>query len=173
MAWTTLPTYADGNALTAAQMNAVAANINETAPSKATTSGYHFVSTGTNAIAERAIVSDKILTQQTRTSTSYGNLTTVGGTVTVTTGTKALVHISDQMFSSAANTVWTSYEISSATTASASDEWGIEANGTDGNRLGISELHTVTGGSNVFTMKYRVGGGTGTFDDRIIIVMGL
>lgn len=173
MAWSTLPAYSDGNALTAAQVTAIKDNINETAPAKATTASYWFIATGTNAIAERAIMSDKILTQQTRSSTSYGALATAGGVVTITTGAKALVHHSCQSFNSAAGTNWNSYKISGATTVSSSDEWAGESNGTDGNRQGVSELHSVTGGSNVFTQEYRAGSGTGTFDDRIIIVMAL
>ncbi len=174
MAWSTLPTYVAGNALTAAQLNAIAANINETAPAKSTTQGYWYISgSSANTINERAIVSDKILTQQTRSSTSYGALATAGGTVTLTTGTKVLVHHACQSFNSAAGTNWNSYAISGATTVSSSDEWGGESNGTDGNRQGISELHSVTAGSNTFTQQYRAGSGTGTFDDRIIIAMGL
>ena len=175
MAWTTLPAYTAGNALTAAQVTAIKDNINESAPSKATTAGYWFIATGTNAIAERAIVSDIILTQQTTTNTSYVNLTTVGATVTATTGTKALVMIQCQMFSSGTGTCWSSYAISGATTAAADDQWAItcEAAASNSFKMGNTTLHTVTGGSNVFTQKYRVGSLTGTFDDRHLICMAL
>ena len=60
MAWTTLPTYTDGTALTAAMLLAIAANINETAVAKATTAGRFFVATGPNAIAERSIIADSL-----------------------------------------------------------------------------------------------------------------
>src|SRR4249919_21771 len=172
MSWAAIPTFTDGNALTGAQMEIIAADIEESAPAKATTEGYWFISgSSANLINERAIVSNKILTQQTRASASYGALATAGGTVTATTGTKALVHHACQSFNSAAGTNWNSYKISGATTVASSDEWAGESNGTDGNRQGVSELHTVTAGSNVFTQEYRAGSGTGTFDDRIIIVM--
>jgi len=174
MAWTVPPTAVAGALLTASQWNAgVRDNLLETAPAKATLSGRIFVSTGANSIAQRSIVSDKITAQQNTASGSYVNLGTVGATVTVTTGTLAQVHHGCQLFSSTTGTVWASYAISGATTVSASDEWANEANGTDGNRSGVSELHTVTAGSNTFQQKYRVGSGTGTFDDRYIIVWAL
>jgi len=175
MTWSTLPAYSDGNALTAAQVTAIKDNINETAVAKATTAGYWFIGTGTNALAERSITSDKILTQQTTTNTSYVNLATVGATVTATTGTKALIHHGCQLFNSGSGSSWASYAISGATTVSASDEWAVtcEAASTNSFRYGYSELHTVTAGSNTFTQKYRVGSLTGTFDDRHLIVMAL
>ena len=43
--------------------------------------------------------------------------------------------------------------------------------------VGLNEMlvrfNTVTGGSNTFQMKYRVGSSTGNFDDRHLIVMAL
>jgi metal-dependent amidase/aminoacylase/carboxypeptidase family protein len=177
MTWSTLPAYSDGNALTAAQMTAIKDNINETAPAKATTAGYWFVSTGTNAVAERAILSTRNNNQQTRTSTSYGNLSTVGPVVTITTGTQALVHIANQMFNSGAFSCWSSYAITGATTRASDDEHGLSMEGgsTQAFKMGVSSLEAVTGGSNVFTQQYRVGsgGGTGSFDDREVIVMAL
>jgi len=170
MAWSTLPTYVNG-VLSAAMMNAIAANINESAPAKATTAGWHFVSSATNTIVERAIVSDKILTQQTTTNTSYVNLATVGATVTATTGAKAVIHHGCQMFSSGTGTCWSSYDVTGATTSAANDDRAITCEAAAGNsfRFGYTELQTLTPGSNVFTQKYRVGSLTGTFDDRHLI----
>lgn len=172
--WTTLPTYTDGNALTGAQLEAIAANIEESAPAKATTEGYWFIAGSSgNSINQRAILTARVDTQQTRSSTSYGALATVGPVVTITTGSQALVSINCQLFNSAAGTCWSSYKITGATTVSSSDTWACEGNGTDGNRQGIMNLHAVTAGSNVFTQEYRVGSGTGTFDDRNTIVMAM
>ena len=175
MAWSTLPTYVDGDPLTAAMLLAIAANINETAVAKATTAGYHFVANGTNVVVERAIVSDKILTQQTTTSTTYVNLATVGATVTVTTGTHAIISHGCQMFSSGTGSCWSSYALTGATTSAADDERAItcEAAASNSFRMGYTELQTLTAGSNVVTQKYRVGSLTGTFDDRHVAVMAL
>ena len=61
MAWTTPLTAVSNTALTAAQWNAsVRDNLLMTAPALATTTGRHFVSTGANTIAERAISSNSV-----------------------------------------------------------------------------------------------------------------
>lgn len=173
MTWSTLPTYTNG-VLTAAMLNAIRDNINESAAAKATTAGYHFVATGTNSIAQRAVVAEEVLTQQTTTSTTYTNLATHGPeAANITSGAKALIMIQSQLFNSGSGSTWASYTISGATTAASFDRWAIscEANTLDGFRFGQSTLHTVTAGVNHYKMQYRVSSGTGTFDDRHIIVM--
>lgn len=111
----------------------------------------------------------------TTTGTSYGNLS--GGaspSVTVTTGTTALVFISAEMVNSGANFCRMSFEVSGASSVSADDTRSIESHGTNELRLGTAVLLTsLTAGSNTFTAKYRVTGGTGTFDDRSIAVVPL
>lgn len=175
MTWSTLPTYTDGTVLDASKLNAIKANINETAPAKATTAGYHFVSTGTNHIEERAIVSDKILTQQTTTSTTYTNLSTTGGIAALTTGVKALIMHGCQMFNDTTSACWSSYELSGATSSSPNNDRAVtcEANANDSFRMSYCELQVTNPGVNVFIQKYRVSAGQGTFDDRHIIAMGL
>lgn len=174
MAWTTPVTAVSGALLTAAQWNAsVRDNLLETAPAKATTSGRFFVSTGANSIAQREIKSDTVLTQQTGAATGYGNLGTTGPTVTITTGPAALVFTSAQLENSGNGSTWASYGVSGATTDAITDERAIfnQSGATFGGRFGVSNLHTLTAGSNVFLMQYRVSSGTGTFDDRKLIVM--
>jgi hypothetical protein len=178
MAWTTPLTAVDGAALTAAQWNAsVRDNLLETAPAKATASGRIFVSTGVNSIAQREIKQGQVLTQETTTNTSYTDLTTVGPSVTITSGTLALVSIQCQMFSSgSSNSNWSSFAISGATTVASSDQVAISCEAaavSQAFRFGASILQTVTAGSNTYKQQYRVGGATGTFDDRNIIVMAL
>lgn len=176
MAWTTPPTAVAGTFLTAAQWNAgLRDNLLETAPAKATTSGRIFVSTGANSIAQREIKSDTVLTQQTGGLTSYGNLATAGPQVTITTGLAALVFTSAQLENSGNGSTWASYGVSGATTDAVTDERAIfnQSGSTFGGRFGVSNLHTLTAGSNVFLVQYRVSSGTGTFDDRKIIVMAL
>lgn len=162
---------------TAAQFNTyVRDNLLETAPAKATTAGRIFVATGANVLAERQITSATVTTSQTTTSTSYTDLATSGPAVTVTTGTLAMVMISCQMSNSTTSqTCRASFAVSVGTTTAAADEWCLMQEGAanDDIRHGITNLQTVTGGSNTFTMKYRVGANTGTFDDREIVVMAL
>lgn len=103
-------------------------------------------------------------TQQTTTSTSYTDLATAGPAVTVTTGTRVLVILSSLMFNSGANNTWMSVAVSGATTLAASDTNAMVLTGTSGATCSvIFELTGLTAGSNTFTAKYRVTGGTGSY----------
>jgi hypothetical protein len=99
MAWVAPPTFVSGNVLTAALLNILSGDLNELAPAKATAAGQIFVSTGANAIIARTPGFDTIATSESTASTSFVNLATVGPTVTVTTGTTALVFVSADMSS--------------------------------------------------------------------------
>lgn len=181
MAWSTPLTAVANATLTAAQWNAsVRDNLNETAPAKATGAAQIFVSTGANAIAARAIVTSYVATTETTTSTTYADLTTVGPSVTATTGTAALVFISSRLWTTATSYVHASFEISGATTSAALDQKSIAervAAGNDGSvggRSGVSWMEAgLTPGSNTFRMKYRVTSGTGRFDERHMFVIAL
>lgn len=179
MAWTAPMTGVVNTTLTAAQWNTyIRDNSLETMPAKASTAGRWFVATGANAIAERSISGAEVLTSQTTTSTSYTDLTTSGPAVTATTGTRALVFIASRMSNSSDNTdSWASVAVSSATTIAANDEWALMTDGvntSDANQSGMFKFFdNLTAGSNVFTMKYRVGAGTGTFENRRICVVAM
>lgn len=178
MAWTAPMTAVVGEVWTSAQFNAhVRDNLLSTMPGKATAAGRYYVTTGTNAIAERVPTEATVATSQTTTSTTYTDLTTVGPAITVTTGTTAIVWFNSQV-ESTSSTAETSVSVavSGATTVSASDDWRLLQSGVASgsvNRLGMVHRFTnLTAGSNTFTMKYRVSAGTGTFQRRSMIVMG-
>lgn len=179
MAWTTPLTAVSNTALTAAQWNAsVRDNLLETAVAKATTAGRIFVATGTNSIAERAISAQTISTSQTTTSTSYADLATVGPAVAVTTGTQALCFWEAQMSCSVSNTsVRSAVAVSGASTFGASDSEDLYIDGLPAGqqiRAAAFQMWTgLTGGSNTFTQKYKVGAGTGTYLDRQLAVIAL
>lgn len=126
-----------------------------------------------------ASASNTVATSQTSTSTSFTDLSTVGPSVTLTTGTKALVIISSTFAVSASGTTaYMDFAISGATTRNAANTTALQFEQvSDTNRdLGASRatLVTLTAGSNVFTAKYRISGsGTGTWADREIIVIDL
>ncbi|MFC9088984.1 hypothetical protein, partial [Nocardiopsis dassonvillei] len=81
-----------GAALTAAQWNAsVRDNLLETAAAVATTSGGYIATAGPNQVVERRARTDTVLVLETTTSTTYTDLDTFGPSVTVETGTDALV----------------------------------------------------------------------------------
>jgi hypothetical protein len=117
-----------------------------------------------------------VATSQTRTSTTYGDLTTSGPavTATITAAGKALVTVT--MFTSTAvsgTVCFMTYAVSGATTVAASDTKSVSSASTGGTHITATYLVTgLTAGSNVFTAKYRseVSGDTCTFADRNIIV---
>lgn len=180
MAWTTFPTLTDGQILTGAHMQLVRDNLNETAVAKATTSGSLIVVDALNALVERTPAHGEDFNSETTTSTTYTNLATVGPAVTVTTGSKALVFFTADINN---NTVGSSslmsVAVSGATTQAADDNYSVyakTATTTGGFTMRASSFRMFTGltpGSNTFTAKYRVNGGTGTFNERYIFVMPL
>ena len=98
MAWTAPMTAVDGAIFTASQFNAnIRDNFLETAPAKATTEGGYFTVNGLNSIVQRLPGSANIDALQTTLSTTFTDLATVGPTVTVNTGTRALVVIGSSL----------------------------------------------------------------------------
>lgn len=169
-------TFVAGSVLTAAQLNThLRDNLLETAPAKATTSGSFFVGTGPNSIAERIVQQSLVSTSQGTASTTYTDLATVGPQSTATTGSMALVH----MYTSYVNTGATNInlmtiEVSGATSIAANDQYAIGGDSGTGVRATSSLIVTgLTPGSNTFTAKYRVNAGTGTFQDRRLVVIPL
>jgi hypothetical protein len=179
MTWQAPVTWTTNQTVTAAQLNAqLRDNMLETPAAKATTAGYHFVSAGTNSIAERAIVLANVDAQETTTATSYANLTlgAIGPSATATTGPNALVCISAQFGNSGTSQTYASYRVDGASNLGSSDNISICTDGTTGGtlqRFGMTDLRAVTPGSNTLKMEYRVNGGTGTFLRRRILVMAL
>lgn len=179
MAWTAPVTFVAGNALTAAQLNTyLRDNLNETAPAKATTAGYHFVSTGVNSIAERGILKSAVTTSESTTSTSYVNLATVGPAVTLTTGTKALMWWRAYTQNNTIDTAtWMAPAITGASSITATDASAASLDGvTAANAFSIVGFHMedgLTPGVNTFTLQYRVTAGTGTYGFRELCVMAL
>ena len=180
MSWTAPVTFVSNTVLTAAQMNTyLRDNLNETAPATATTPGYHFVTSGPNTIAERPIVGDWIATAQTTTSTDFTDLTTVGPQITCTTGTQCIYFMSSRISNSSSSTESSrvSIEISGATDKAADNSRELTVAGiTNGQQFKVGQMtfeDGLTAGSNTFTMKYRVTGGTGTFAERHLVIISL
>src|SRR5687767_560975 len=122
MVWSPPLTAVAGSVLTAAEWNtSVRDNLNETFPALATRDGTIAVGTGVNSIAERFPDSASVNTSQTTTSTTFTDLTTVGPSVTSTTGARAMVSIRTlAQNNTAGQTSQASYEISGATSTGAS-----------------------------------------------------
>lgn len=179
MAWSAPMTAVSNSVFTAAQFNTfVRDNLNETAPAKATTTGRWFVTGGLNSVVEREIGSNTIATSESLTgTTSYSDLATVGPTLTVTTSDSAIVMLSAlQSNDTAGAQTLTSVEVGGASALAASDTNALRDVSAAANNVSrataVTNLTTLTPGSNVFTMKYRITNAaqTGTWAARHLIV---
>lgn len=131
-----------------------------------------------------APAADFVSASETETSTSYDDMTTAGPAVSVVTGTKAIVFIAAEMENSSGSvTTHMSVAVSGATTIAASDDWNLmHVVGTAAEVFARGRMITfglggaggaLTAGTNTFTAKYRVSSGTGTFDNRELLVIPL
>ena len=118
-----------------------------------------------------------VATAQTTTSVTYTDLATAGPSVTLTTGTKALVIITTELINSTLSGSMASVAISGATTLAANDAnrlWLAGSAGSVAIKASVAILiDTLTAGSNTFTLKYRTSSGTATYTNRFICVIDL
>jgi hypothetical protein len=120
-------------------------------------------------------------TTATTASASYVNTLTSDGTaisVTLVTGTTAQINFTAiGAHASASGLVFVSFAVSGATTIAANDTNAQYINGPDGAysaTLARSFVFTgLTAGTNTFTMNYKSGGGTITFNNRNLTVQGV
>lgn len=175
MSWSSPMTAVAGAVFTAAQFNQfVRDNMLECPAAKATTPGAHFAVSDTNQVSERIGARAEVLTSETTTSTSYTDLTTVGPSVTVTTGPCALVYIHGSIQNSGTGSTRMAYAVSGASTIAEQDNRGIGSGGDSAVFTIQSAVHfhdNLTPGSNTFKAVYRVASGTGTFLSRRIGVI--
>lgn len=168
-----------GSVFTAAQFNAfVRDNLAETAPAKATVPGSYFTVSDTNQIVQRTPVQATVNVSETTTSTTFTDLATPGPSVTVTTGTTALVVFSAEISNNTASQAGrVGFATSGATTAEADGNHVLrmETAGTsEFARASAVRLHTgLTPGQNTFRMVYAATGGTASFNFRNLIVLPL
>ena len=116
------------------------------------------------------------------TTTSASYVTTLTGdstpiSVTLVTGTSALVTMSNSAYGSAgAGTPWMSISVSGATTLAATDSRGIVSDQPAAQQMSPSVSYILTGltaGTNTFTLNYRSGSSTTTFVRRHLVVKGV
>lgn len=179
MAWSAPMTAIAGAVYLAAEFNQyVRDNLLETAPAKATAANRIFVTTGANAITERAIGTAQVTSAQSTSSTAFTDLATVGPAVTITTGTLALAWWSAQMDSNTATDAnLMGIAVSGATTIAATSDTALILRAVDApnftQQAAMAAYFSLTPGSNTFTAKYATGGGTGRFDERKLLVIPL
>jgi hypothetical protein len=110
---------------------------------------------------------------ESTSSTSYTDLATAQS-VTLTTGTKVLVQWSNTSYNtSTTNYTYASMAISGATTLAASDDWAVIKFGDKPSSSTFQRIFTVNAGSNTFTLKFRVTGGSGPWYTRSLSVIDL
>jgi hypothetical protein len=121
-----------------------------------------------------------IATVETTASTSYVALATAGPSVSILTGTKALVTVGARFDNTGVGIDIMSYAVSGATTLAANDaRAAIQINPVGGPGFAYNQCsftHLVTGltaGTNVFTAQYRTVSGTGQYANRNISVEAL
>jgi hypothetical protein len=190
--WTAPITAIAGATVTSADFNTyVRDNLLQTMPAKAAEIGSMFATSGSNAIAERIPSTDFVSTSETTASTTYTDLATTGPSVSVITGTQAII-VHGARCGGNTNTAGNpstkmSWSCSGATTinaASASgsftqqgDQWAC---GMGQQQSGVSNAYYtsrwwfqtgLTAGTNTFTAKYAVSSGTGTFQYRSLHVI--
>lgn len=196
MAWTAPMTAASNGTLTAAQWNThIRDNLLETEAAKATkrpefvtdpdsaneiVPGAFFVATGLNAIAERRITEGNQSRGETETTTSttYTDLDQYGPSITVATGTRAIVMVASEMTNAlATEQAFADFTVAGATTRAATDTTALIAEGysTSGSQMCRRASYarvTLTAGANVFTMKYRTSNASNSasFRKRQIVV---
>lgn len=128
-------------------------------------------------------VGAKSTTSATTTSTGYVNTLTGDATaisVTLATGTTALVQFSSQNYNSAIARNYIAVAVSGATTVAAADADSANATTAGAGSAYTISLHRawvitgLTAGTNTFTLNYRNNGGTSTFNfGRDLIVSGI
>src|ERR1044072_861619 len=172
MAWTAPMTAVAGAGFTAAQYNTyVRDNFLTLDVSMASVEGSFFAGNGTNSVVQRTPAWDVRTGGSTTASLTHTDLADgVGPSVTVATGTMAMVWIYCNQYNTSGAAAWMTFEISGDTTLAASYINAVQMQGTDGDRCGAGILiDTLTGGTNTFTAKYRVStSGTGYFSQRRI-----
>lgn len=126
----------------------------------------------------KAIGNSYILTTQATSNASYTDLATTGPSITLTTGTAAIIIIAGRGNDDANDgaTAIMGWACSGATTIAATDDVSWQADQAAFRSYGVNiyKVTTLTPGSNTFTAKYRKSGGsTASFGYRQMMVIAL
>lgn len=177
MAWTAPITFVSSSVLTAAQMNMyLRDNMLETMPAKAASVGNYFIGGGQNVVLQQSIASDSIDgNDETTDSTDWGDLATVGPSVTVNVQARALVFMSCNAKGTNVAANWMGYEVSGATESESQDNRAIMNQCKIVEKISGVILHDkLAPGETTFTAKYRVSEtNTASFSHRKLAVMPL
>ena len=178
MAWTSPLTAVANTAMTAAQWNTfLRDNLNAQGPTSATAGGQLLVTTGFGSLTMRTPGVTFVSLSATTASPSYVDVDPSGAEVTVTTGNKAMVTIGSGISNSTAGCGGRASVDLAGDTERVADELNVVA-GDSGNASDFFKLTWTTiysplnPGVQIFGMRYRAaGGGTASFNDRLMMVV--
>jgi len=144
-------------------------------------SGIQTIYNGTSWVCVTEVAGFTVTAGTTTSSGAFTPTLTSGGinpSVTVTTGTTALITVAANCSNSTAVSSYMSIAISGATTLSADTfetTWGAARNalGTLQTASRTYAISGLTAGTNTFTLNYLVAGGTGTWAARSITARGI
>jgi hypothetical protein len=190
MTWTVPMTAIPEQVFSAAQWNTyVRDNLLETDRADSVGVPSYFVSRITNQsglndiVSVRTAANAQVAASESTGATSYTDLATPGPSVTVVTGTVAIVCVAARIVhnSPTGDTGFASFEVTSDPNGVARDLWSCAHSLNNGpsqsvGRYGhVQILSGLTPGSNTFKMKYRTLTGSliSTFESRIIVVIPL
>jgi hypothetical protein len=167
MTWSAPKTWVSGDVLPADELNTyLRDNQLGMAPSLAQTSTAYFATVDQNEIAERIPTSDYISTMETQTSTTYGDLATVGPTVTVDLTSAALVLFSTYCYVriddgepdwANGDACFTSVNVTGANVIPADDTRAILLQGTGGQiSCSATMFQNLNPGITTFTVQYKL-----------------
>ena len=197
-AQTAVPTFTAGEVLTAANMN-ISARTGVPVFADSTARDAAFGGTGEKTLAEGQFAylensnllqvyngsvwvnfnpdGATVLTNQTTTSATFTDLATAGPSVTIVTGTSAIVAVSCIAFNTlaAGNTAYLGVNVSGASSIAANDDNGARTTFWTSNAAvtlaGVFKITGLTAGSNTFKMQYRCDGSTIGFANRYLVVI--
>jgi hypothetical protein len=177
-------TAVDQGTFTASQFNMyIRDNLLETLPGKASSAARNFVTTGLNSVSERVPSYATVDTKEGTATTSFVDLATVGPSVTVATGTSAIVWFAAHCDFGDIATTGLAYcvpAVTGATVEGPGTEYAIAwGNLNDEDELTCSKAHlftALTAGTNTFTLKYQaptMNAGNCSWERRQIMVLPL
>lgn len=134
---------------------------------------------GTAWVCTTAVGANTAATGTTTSATPSASLSGSPGTnpsVTLATGTTALVSLAAEMSSSGTSGVFAAVAVSGATTRAVVDAERISTGNAAGVISSTARTYVLTGltaGTNTFTLQYWNGSGTGTIRYRTLMVLGI
>lgn len=178
MAWTSPLTATPGRVFTASDFNThIRDNLLATEGAVAQTPGSYFISNMTGSAVERHTASNTIDTAESRDNLTYGDLDTVGPSITITTGQAVIIGFgADVLINTPGGASVISVGFTGSETIAPSDIAGFTTEGVGAGTVVSgqfgSTFFNLAGGSYTVTCKYRSSANV-TYSNRWIMAIPL